>query len=61
MVLLDINEEENQKTNEELKAMGYKRAALYKVDITDEEQLKETLRKVKAEVGDVNIAVICLE
>ena len=38
--------------------MGYKRASLFKVDITDEEQLKDTLRKVKTQVGEVNIAVM---
>ena len=56
--MLDINEEENEKTNEELKAMGYKRAALFKVDITDEEQLKDTLKRVKTQIGEVNIAVM---
>ena len=55
--MLDINEEENERTNDELKAMGYKRAALFKVDITDENQLKDTLTKVKTQIGEVNIAV----
>lgn len=58
LVLWDINEDENEKTNEALKQIGYKKAKLYTVDLTDHDQLKATAQKVKEQVGDVSIVVM---
>ena len=57
LVLWDINEAENNQTNELLKATGYRRARLFTIDITNEEQLKQTSQKVKTQIGDVSLIV----
>jgi hypothetical protein len=37
--------------------MGYRRARLYTVDITNEDQLRATSKKIKEQIGDVSMIV----
>lgn len=59
LVLWDINESENNKTNELLKSIGYRRARLYTVDVTNEDHLRATSKKVKEQIGEVSMIVNC--
>jgi enoyl-[acyl-carrier-protein] reductase (NADH) len=57
LVLWDSNEVENNKTNELLKSFGYKRARLFTVDVSNEENLRSTSKKIKDQIGDVSMIV----
>jgi enoyl-[acyl-carrier-protein] reductase (NADH) len=57
LVLWDSNEVENNKTNELLKSFGYKRARLFTVDVSNEENLRSTSKKIKEQIGDVSMIV----
>jgi len=58
LVLWDLNEEENRKTNEELKANGYDNAHLFTVDVSIEEQVRKTAKQVKEKIGNVSVCVM---
>jgi short-subunit dehydrogenase len=58
LVLWDLNGEENLKTNEELKANGYENAHLYTVDVSNEEQVRKTVKAVKEKIGNVSVCVM---
>jgi all-trans-retinol dehydrogenase (NAD+) len=57
-VLWDINEEMNKSTHDELKANGYTQVHPFRVDLTNEEQLKETAKRVREQIGNVSICVM---
>ena len=40
-----------------LKSTGYRRARLFTVDLTNEEQIKTSSQKVKEQIGDVSMIV----
>lgn len=56
IIIWDINQENLEKTTNELKASGFT-IFPYRVDVADLEQVKQTARKVKDEVGMVDILI----
>jgi all-trans-retinol dehydrogenase (NAD+) len=56
IIIWDINQENLEKTANELKASGFT-IFPYQVDVADLEQVKQTARKVKDEVGMVDILI----
>lgn len=58
LILWDYNEEENKKTYDALRATGHRRSCLYKVDLTDEKQVREAAQQVKDKHGDVSILIL---
>lgn len=56
LVLVDINEAGNEKTASEVKKLGV-RCYTIRCDLSKKEQIKETVDRVKKEVGDVDILV----
>ncbi|KAJ8023639.1 17-beta-hydroxysteroid dehydrogenase 13 [Holothuria leucospilota] len=56
MVLWDINQKGNEETAAQIKAEGGT-AYTYTVNVTDKEMVKETAKKVRSEVGVVNILI----
>jgi all-trans-retinol dehydrogenase (NAD+) len=58
LVLLDVNEEENKKTQTILKENGFYRTHCYTVDLTDHDSFLATSRQVKADVGLVSIVIM---
>jgi all-trans-retinol dehydrogenase (NAD+) len=57
-VLWDINEEMNKATHDELKANGYTQVHPFKVDLSNEKQLKEAAKRVREQIGNVSICVM---
>ena len=58
LVLLDIDEEENKKTSDAIKSFGFTRVSTFTTDLSNEEKLKATLRRVKETVGDVTMVIL---
>ncbi|KAK9296501.1 hypothetical protein QLX08_009542 [Tetragonisca angustula] len=57
VVCWDINEQGNNETVEEIKQNGVSRAHGYRCDVSNREEVIETAKKVKKEVGDVTILI----
>lgn len=58
MILWDNNEENNQATHDEIKSMGYSRVHAFRVDVTDEREMRLTANKVRNEIGNVDVVVM---
>ena len=58
LVLLDINEEANKKTQQKLKENGFVRTHVYTVDLTSHEALQATARQIKNDVGLVSMVIM---
>ncbi|XP_067213528.1 short-chain dehydrogenase/reductase family 16C member 6-like isoform X2 [Linepithema humile] len=57
VICWDINEEANQQTKNEIKKMGKDSVYAYRCDVTNREEVFKVAKKVKKEVGDVNILI----
>lgn len=58
LVLWDLNEQNNLNTQKELKLLGFRNVHAFKIDITDQAELKSTAARVKSEIGDVDVVVM---
>lgn len=58
IVLWDINEAGNLATQEELKELGYTKVHAYKVDVTNEKDIKSVAYRVRNEVGEVDVVAM---
>lgn len=58
VILWDYNQEENKKTCEYIRSLGYKNCHAYKVDMTNEAEVRECAQKVKSKHGFVSMLVL---
>ena len=58
LVLWDISDDGLKQTSDTLKSYGFNRFHLFTLDISNEQQLKNTARQVKERVGDVSIVIM---
>lgn len=58
LILWDNNEEENKKTYDALRATGHRRTCAYKVDLTDEKQVRAAAQQVREKHGDVSMLIL---
>lgn len=58
IVLWDINEAGNLATQEELNRLGFSKVHAYKVDVTNEKELKAAAYRVRNEVGEVSVVAM---
>jgi short-subunit dehydrogenase len=58
LVLVDVNEEENKKTQQKLKENGFLRTHVYTADLANREAFLETTRRIKEDVGVVSMVVM---
>jgi short-subunit dehydrogenase len=58
IVLVDVNEEENKRTQQKLKENGFMRTHVYTADLTNREAFLEMTRKIKEEVGLVSVVIM---
>jgi 3-oxoacyl-[acyl-carrier protein] reductase len=56
VVIADIVMEGEEKTSQEIKAMG-KRSFVIKMDVTDRDEVKEGVARIKKELGSIDILV----
>jgi hypothetical protein len=59
LVLWDIDEEENKKTYEALRALGHRRIYLHKVDLTNENEVREVAKLCKDKHGHISMIFQC--
>lgn len=53
-----MNEEENQKTYAALRALGHRRVYLYKVDLTNEAEVRDCAKRCKEKHGFIHMIVL---
>jgi short-subunit dehydrogenase len=58
LILWDINEDENKKTYEALRELGHRRMYLYKVDLANENDVRENAKNVIEKHGFVSVVVL---
>ena len=58
VILWDYNNEENNKTCEYVRSIGYSNCHAYKVDMTNESEVRECAAKVKAKHGFISMIVL---
>jgi short-subunit dehydrogenase len=58
LILWDINEEENQKTYDALRALGHRRMYMYNVDLSNESDVRENAKKVLEKHGFISVVVL---
>jgi hypothetical protein len=55
---LDINEEQNKKTLQQLHSINFYDVHLYTVDLSNKNELEKTFTKVKEQVGQVYLVIM---
>ncbi len=54
-----MNEEENRKTADKLRELGYFKVYVYTADLRKQESIQATCRKIKLDIGFVSLVVMC--